>query len=234
MDIVKKHFEEEASEFDKIITQVIPYYPEMIESLILTIPFHQSSSINVIDLGCGTGTISKCIMNLFPNANLTCLDLAENMIEIAKIKLAGYSRTRFQLGDFRSYEFDDKYDVAVSSLALHHLVTNDDKSTFYRKIYTSLNPGGIFLNADVVLGSSDHIQSIYIDKWKQFMTKFFSESEINNRWLAKYREEDHPAKLLDQLTWLVDLGFVEVDIVWKYFNFSVYSGMKPTKNKKNL
>ena len=88
MDIVKKHFEAEAQEFDQIILRLIPYYPEMIEALITAIPFDRSSRINVMDLGCGTGTIALRIKETFPQARISCLDLAENMIEMTRLKLA--------------------------------------------------------------------------------------------------------------------------------------------------
>lgn len=58
------------------------------------------------------------------------------------------------MGEFTDYKFDDTYDVVVSSLALHHLVTDEDKIDFYRKIHESLSPDGVFFNADVILGSS--------------------------------------------------------------------------------
>lgn len=55
MDKVKKHFEEEAKEFDKIIRELIPYYEEMIDGMVAAIPHQRNDKINVIDLGCGTG-----------------------------------------------------------------------------------------------------------------------------------------------------------------------------------
>jgi len=226
MDAVKKHFEDEAKEFDKIIFRLIPYYSEMVAGMVSAIPFARSSVINVIDLGCGTGTISKQIKENFPQARITCLDLTENMIEMSKLKLADYSDMRYQTGDFKNYEFDDTYDVVVSSLALHHLVTDEDKISFYGKIYESLRPNGVFFNADIILGSSKHLQNIYMEKWKSFMKKCVSEEEIEGRWLPQYREEDRPAKLLDQIDWLKDLGFSEVDIIWKYYNFAIYGGRK--------
>lgn len=228
MEAVKKHFEEEAKEFDEIILRLIPYYAEMIEGMVSAIPTYRSSDINVIDLGCGTGTISKRIKEIFPQATITCLDLANNMIEMSKLKLARFSDIRYQVGDFRDYKFDDAYDVVVSSLALHHLVTDKDKIRFYRKIYEALRPNGIFLNADVILGSNEHFQNVYMEKWKSFMRKSVSEGEIESRWLPQYREEDRPAKLMDQIVWLIDLGFAEVDIIWKYYNFAVYGGRKPS------
>jgi tRNA (cmo5U34)-methyltransferase len=226
MNIVKKHFEEEAQAFDAIILRLIPYYPEMIDALILAIPFEPSRPINVLDLGCGTGTIARRIVETFPQARITCLDLAENMIAMAKLKLAGCADTRFQVGDFNHYTFDDPYDVIVSSLALHHLVTDADKIDFYRKIQAALHPRGVFYNADVVLGANEHLQNGYMEKWKAFMRRQVAEEEIARKWIPTYQQEDRPAKLMDQIGWLNTLGFAEVDVVWKYYNFAVYGGRK--------
>jgi tRNA (cmo5U34)-methyltransferase len=226
MDRVKKHFEEEAKEFDSIILKLIPYYPEMLDALISAIPFDKSSVIKVVDLGCGTGTISKRVNSVFPSAVITCVDIAENMIEMAKSKLSGHPDIRYQLGDFNRFDFDEKYDVAISSLSLHHLLTDEDKKNFYRRIYDALTPGGIFYNADNVIASNDYLQEIYMDKWKQFMLKKISEEEIENNWIPRYYDEDRPAKLLDQLIWLKEIGFTDVDVIWKYYNFAVYGGRK--------
>ena len=53
----------------------------------------------------------------------------------------------------------------MSSLALHHLETDDDKLGFYEKVYAALNPGGMFINIDVVLGGDENLQSVYMEKW---------------------------------------------------------------------
>jgi tRNA (cmo5U34)-methyltransferase len=79
----------------------------MIDGIVSAIPHQRTSAINVIDLGCGTGTISKRIKEVFPRAEITCLDLAENMIEMSKIKLSNYPDVRYQVGDLADYEFDN-------------------------------------------------------------------------------------------------------------------------------
>ena len=58
------------------------------------------------------------------------------------------------------------------------------------------------------------------------MRKQVPEEEINHKWLLKYHREDRPAKLIDQVAWLADLGFVDVDVIWKYYNYAVYGGRK--------
>lgn len=224
MDEVKKHFEEEAFEFDGIILKLIPDYPQMVEALVSALPFHKTNVIQGIDLGCGTGTVTQAILNTFPHAQFSCLDIAENMIKIARSKLRKHKNVRYIVGDFSSFE--GQYDVVVSSLALHHLITEDDKRQFYRRIHDALLPGGVFYNADIVLGSSKFLQDAYMGQWRAFMHRQIPEQEIEGKWIPKYEAEDHPARLLDHLAWLAEAGFSDIDVVWKRSNFAVYGGLK--------
>jgi len=223
---VKKHFEEEASEFDSIILKLVPHYTQMIDALVSSIPFKNTDSINIIDLGCGTGYVSMNLKERFPNSKLTCLDFAENMIAQAKIRMKKYKDVTFYLEDIRKFEFDKKYDAVVSSLALHHLETNKDKIKFYKKIFDALEPEGVFYNSDIILGSNEALHRLYLNKWKEFMAKSLPGDEIEDTWMAKHHKEDRPEVLLDQIYWLKDIGFKQIDIIWKYYNFAVYGGTK--------
>ena len=224
---VKKHFEEEASEFDSIILMLVPHYTQMIETLVSAIPFDNKDPIKIIDLGCGTGYVSMNIKERFPNSSLTCLDFAENMIVKAKIRLGKYKDVTFILKDIRKFEFDKKYHAVVSSLALHHLETKKDKIKFYKKIFDALEPGGVFYNSDIILGSNQYLHQLYLSKWKEFMERSLPGNEIEDTWMVKHHKEDRPEILLDQLSWLEDIGFKEIDVLWKYYNFAVYGGTKP-------
>jgi tRNA (cmo5U34)-methyltransferase len=224
MDRVKTHFEDEAEEFDSIIKKLIPHYGEMVDILASAVPFSKESAFSMIDLGCGTGTISKAVKDIFPNANITCVDIAGKMLEIAKEKING-DVVSIQ-ADFNNFEFPGKYDLVVSSLALHHLENDADKMRFYQKIYSAINDGGIFINIDVVLGSDDFLQKLNMEKWKDFMGKNVSAEEIENKWLKNYYTEDRPAKLITHLEMLKECGFPCVDVIYKYFNYAVYTGRK--------
>src|ERR1700683_2190062 len=118
---VREHFEQEAREFDELILRLIPRYDEMLAALIAAIPFPPDRPIRVIDLGCGTGTLALRVKKQFPHARITCLDFAENMLALARAKLAGHEAIAFEQADFRTHIFKDTFDVAVSSLALPHL-----------------------------------------------------------------------------------------------------------------
>ncbi len=226
MENIKEHFEKEAKEFDEIIIKLIPYYEQMVDSLVSSIPFNDNDQIRVIDLGCGTGTIAKKISDRYKNSTIVCLDIAANMIEMAQLKLAGHPKTEFINADFSKIDFTEKFDVVVSSLALHHLETDKQKKDFYRRIFDNLKINGIFVNADVVLGSSDYWQDLNMQKWIEYMNKSVSMEEIHTNWIPKYKSEDRPAILINQIQWLKEIGFKNVDVIWKYFNFSVYGAIK--------
>ena len=227
MDKIKHHFENEAREFDRIILTIIPYYSRMIRSLVGAIPFERSTPLRAIDLGCGTGTVAATILESFPNARITCMDLAENMIACARERLHQYRDVEYIVADFSDFAFSARYDAVVSSLALHHLQSDQDKVVFYRRIFQSLKPGGVFYNADAVLASNESLEILNRNEWRAFMAQNISQEEIEGKWFPKAKEEDHPSKLMDQLKWLTEIGFVEVDVIWKYFGFAVYGGVRP-------
>lgn len=226
MQKIITHFEDEATFYDEINLKLIPHYSEIVNALVLSISFEKETPIIVFDLGCGTGTISKAILEKYPDAKFTLVDISQNMLKIAERKIGTESICQIHCKDFYELNLVEKYDVVASSLALHHLITDEDKKIFYSKIFDMLKNDGIFLNADIVLGSNEHFQKIYMEKWISYMNKSYSMDDINNNWLEKYRNEDKPAKLLEQIKWLEEIGFSDVDIIWKYYNFAVYGGLK--------
>lgn len=225
MKKVKDHFEEEAEEFDKLIRTLIPFYDEMVSSLVLSLPFHGKEKIKILDLGCGTGNISREVKKRFPNAQITCVDLAENMIKMAKTKLSPYTDVEFLRADFRELDFHEEYDTVISSLALHHLQPEEQRA-FYRRLNGFLKDGGVFYNADIVLGSTPYLNQTYQDKWVEFMLQNHNQEEVEKTWLAKHREEDFPSPLPSHIQWMKEAGFNDVDVVWKYYMFGVYGGKK--------
>jgi tRNA (cmo5U34)-methyltransferase len=227
MEKVKEHFEEEAKEFDNTILNLIPRYKDMIICMVSVIPFDNSEEFKLLDLGSGTGNITKAVKEKYPHSKISCIDIAENMIQMAQIKLEDYTDIEYYTGDFSEFNFEEKYDVIVSSLALHHIKTDEDKKSFYSKIYSALKEGGVFLNSDVVLGSNEKLNQIYRKKWIDFMLLNLPEEEVREKWLPKQIEEDFPAPLNKHLEWLKEMGFRSIDVIWKYYGLVVYCGTKP-------
>jgi tRNA (cmo5U34)-methyltransferase len=95
------------------------------------------------------------------------------------------------------------------------------------RIYGVLSNGGVFLNSDSVLGSNESLNEIYMKKWVEFMLQNVPREEVEEKWLPKHADEDFPAPLIQHLQWLNEIGFKNIDIIWKYYGSAVYCGSRP-------
>jgi len=225
MPDLKKHFNKEAEAFDNQVLKNIPKYPEMLTALINAIPDNKENP-KVLDLGCGTGNITQKLLTRFPQAEVTCLDLSENMIKIAKNKLSQYKSIEYIIGDFTETEITEKYDAIISSLALHHIPNDKEKQEMYQAIYEALNKNGVFYNADVILGNSTYNEELN--------NKIAQEDMINNgvtleeiqEHKGKREANDIPTTIYNHIKMLENVGFQEIDIIWKYYANVVYGATK--------
>ena len=95
----------------------------------------------VLDLGCGYGWHCKYAVEQGA-AEALGLDLSEKMIAEARARNAD-PHIRYEVCGIAEYSYPaGYYDLVVSNLALHYLADLDD---IYRKVFSTLRPGGVFL-----------------------------------------------------------------------------------------
>lgn len=97
----------------------------------------------VLDLGCGTGTLTVLIKQLHPSADVVGLDVDPQVLEIARAKAdnAGVEITLDHGLAFQLPYPDASFDRVLSSLVLHHL-TSENKQRAFREVHRVLQAGG--------------------------------------------------------------------------------------------
>jgi len=146
------------------------------------------------------------------------------MLEVAKHRFKDYRDYKYIVDDYSKYIFTEKYDIIISALSIHHL-TDEEKEKFYRKCYSILKNNGVFINADQVLGNTKYMDSLYKKHWRTSIEQSgLSKEEI----LSGYEriKLDKEATLSQQLTWLSESGFSDVECVYKYYHFAVMFGKR--------
>ena len=181
----------------------------------------------VLDLGAGTGNLSRKVLEAFPSCQVTLVDFSENMLSQVPNVLAAYpGQYIIHPGDFWEMGFPAKsFEAVVSSFALHHGRGEAVYQRLYKKIHAWLRPGGMFVCCDVIQGDSPEVDALNLAGWRRYLSKKISPSDAK-RVLSNYRREDSPISLRKHLSFLEKVGFLHVDILWKRFNFAVYMAKK--------
>ena len=119
----------------------------------------------VLDLGCGTGLELEEYFRLNPEADVTGIDLSEEMLKALKEKLPD-RRISLVLGSYFDVPFGEKmYDAAVSVESLHHFPA-EQKEKLYAKLRASLKDNGFFVLTDY-FAESEELEKEYFRNLKQ-------------------------------------------------------------------
>ncbi len=106
-------------------------------------------SHRVLDLGCGTATLTILIKRTYPEVEIIGIDIDPKILAIArsKVQKAGVDIKLDQGSAFELPYPDNSFDHVVSSLVIHHL-THGNKARTFREIFRVLKPGGELHAAD--------------------------------------------------------------------------------------
>ncbi|MDN0195695.1 class I SAM-dependent methyltransferase [Streptomyces sp. S.PNR 29] len=118
---------------------------DMVEALVGTAP-------RVLDLACGTGSITARLLARFPEAVSTGVDLDPALLAIAEGTFAGDERVSFVTADLKDPDWParlpyDSYDAVLTATALHWL-HSEPLAALYGQVAELVRDGGVFMNAD--------------------------------------------------------------------------------------
>ena len=167
----------------------------------------------MLDLGAGTGVLSQFIAAKFPQAKILLADIAPEMLKLARERFAREgrgddSRLRYLLLDHGQDPIPGNFDAIVSGLSIHHL-EHDEKRALFERIHTALREGGIFINAEVILGETDDLEQRANEDWMR-AARDAGASESDLAAAIERQKHDRCATLDAQMGWLREVGFRDV------------------------
>ena len=224
MEDIRKAFDEAASRYDSQRVFIIPEIEQFYDAAVWAAEC-EGNRPAILDIGAGTGLLTALLLNKYPGAVITLMDCSEQMLDLARKRFAGRKNIRFIAGDYSVTDLSGPYDLICSALSIHHL-PHEEKHRLYGRIFDSLNPGGIFVNADQVLGVSPCIQKRFIEYWDGFVSAGPLTPREIEEILARRDTLDKTEHLGVQLAWLRESGFSDVDVIYKNRMLVVFTGRK--------
>ncbi len=189
----------------------------------------------LLELGAGTGHFTEKVVAAGHFREIVVTDGAEAMLAIARETLVpGSTRVRFRRLDFTTAWAEafagSDVDAVTSAMALHHA---EDKPRLFRQVFAVLKPGGVFVFADHMAGTSAAVQHLIArerallalgrparERLEQVQALIRQDEEQQqvegNRCESVARYERH----------LAEAGFVDVDCLWRDYWLAVFVARK--------
>lgn len=195
---------------------------------------------NLLDLGAGNGIATVEVAKRQPVERATLTEFSAPMFDRARERFAATPPTfdvSYVVGDFRETDWHGEvekhgpFDLVVSRFAIHH-IPDEDKRALYGAVLTWLRPGGIFINIEHTASASPMYAEAHDRLMVECLVGASGGDDNFDEVYASYRERaDGPANILapvwDQLDWLRELGYVDVDCAFKAFELAVFAGRRP-------
>lgn len=216
---IAEQFDRVSKDYDAQRRKLLPCFEDFYKLPIQMLDY-EGDAPRVLDIGSGTGLFADCLLEKYPNAKLTLIDVSEEMLHIAKQRFQNNPNVTCIVADYTTYDFSKPFDIIISALSIHHL-NAAQKQALYKRCYASLCDGGVFVNADQVLSEFAEIEEKFFAEWRQFVENSGLSREEIEKGYERIRF-DNPSTLAEQLEWLRDAGFCHYDILYKYYHFCVF------------
>ncbi len=139
---------------------------------------HLRGDERVLDAGCGTGKLTRLLLQNLPRGRVVGLDVSCNMVQHARQNLAPDfgDRVRFVAADLVALPFRNCFDGIFSTASFHWVLDHD---ALFRNLYEALRPAG-WLHAQCGGGPN-------LERLRQRVRALSQTAEFLN-WLGKFPE----------------------------------------------
>ena len=219
---VRNHLRLGNEAYDEAIRRFIPGYEQMLAAAADAVA--SVSPGLVLDLGAGTGALSEVLLARRKIGSVQLIDVDPEMLEKARERLSRFGgKARFSL---RSFEDPlDPCGAVAASLSLHHIPTLEAKASLFKRIFTALRPGGVFVNADVNMPEDHPERDRLYRYWADHLVANGIAEERAWQYFKEWSDEDTYLPREAELNELRQAGF-EAECMWADGPVGVLSAKK--------
>ncbi len=231
-----KVWDREIDEFEQMQNIVIPKKDEMLQTIIEMIPFNTAAHLKILEIGGGTGALTKKVLSVFTNVSYIFSDASDGMVRTSAEKFGrGDDSIRFVVADFNRAGWYDKLgkqkvDLILSSLCFHYVATKR-REGFFCELAKILKKGGILIYAAAVKSPHKLIQKRIENNHRIFLKVQFKEimgMELTDEDFDRiYRERQltlgvNPMSSKENLEMLEKARFSNAELIWRFRHYGIF------------
>jgi trans-aconitate methyltransferase len=216
----------------------LPHREERFELMLALIePPSGAGQLRVLDLCCGTGSITRRVLDRFPHASILAVDMDPAHLELGR--RTSDDRVVWRDADLRGPEWavglePGSFDAVLSATALHWFKPNEVVA-LYHVLSGLMREGGVFANADHMPVSSPEIAALSQQLLDDWQAERLAEGEDYHAYRDALRDDsalrplveegdrrfaDKPAGVAAPVSFhreaLLTAGFRVADEVWRH------------------
>ena len=111
---------------------------------------------SVLELGCGTGFLTRLLIDRFSSATIDAIDISGEMIRLAQHVLPS-PRVQWHVADMNRFQSGQTYDLIASSTALHW---GDPLDALIQQVKDQLGPAGKLVVAVMSSGTLSELHQV--------------------------------------------------------------------------
>jgi tRNA (cmo5U34)-methyltransferase len=220
----------------------VPERQNQIEIIVSLLPRIEFSN-QVVELCCGEGLLAEAILLRHPEIQVIGYDGSQEMLSQATKRLtrfgARFQPRLFDLADRSWRALEEPLLAVVTSLAVHHL-TEPEKVELFSDVFKMLVPGGVFIIADMVEPNHPLSRQLAASSYDAVVREQSIELAGDTRAYDFFKREgwnifhyldpddiDKPSPLYDQLKWLEQVGFRDINVFWMRAGHAIFGGWVP-------
>ncbi|GAB6153674.1 malonyl-ACP O-methyltransferase BioC [Desulfosporosinus burensis] len=211
---VQKNFGQSAATYDDYaIVQ-----KEMARELLAKIKSTERRFQTILEIGCGTGFFTELLAREYPKALITAVDIAPEMIDLAKDKLSGFANISYLIADGEKLQIGNEslgapsFDLIVSNVVFQWFT---DYAKPLAQYYALLNTDGYLIFSTLGAGT---FKELYV--CLNNSSKVNTQHELSCREGHTKREPFIEGKCLHDYLIRTGFKFVSVEEVTKQEYFS--------------
>ncbi|MEU7766558.1 class I SAM-dependent methyltransferase [Nocardia sp. NPDC049190] len=197
----------------------------------------------VLDLACGTGSISRRLFARLPKASSVAVDMDPTLLAIARGSFDGDARITFVTADLSEPGWmerlpDETFDAVLTATALHWMKC-EALARLYSDLAKLVRPGGVLVNADhmpepenPMLKAIDEViqtrhqrraRAMGAQDWEQWWAAVALDPGLADEYAASRAIfEKHSGGEERPIGWhcvrLQEAGFLETGVAWRSIN----------------
>lgn len=215
-----EYYERLRTGYTERIRQLVLNYDQMVACIVDLLEL--SSPRTALDVGAGTGIVTRAVLERIPGVSVTALDAVAEMLDEARHLLEPFGdRVTFLHDDIATLSRASPFDAVFSNLVIHN-VTYDAKPRVLASIRSMLSHDGVFVWGDLIRYDDTRLQEDFVGRRIAFAEESGCPADLVRVSFEKEAAQDYPLTIGETTAVARTAGFPDPQLVWTGSTFAIF------------